>query len=133
MPFAPTRYSTITCCFKRSVNCCATSRQITSLPPPGAKIEMMRTGFVGYVDCAEAGGTVVATRAAAIPIRKHAYMLGSRRKKLFNSLSALGGRGRWTQLHHRAHEPAIDPHRRAGDVARFARGKKSDEIGQLER
>src|SRR5688572_8021381 len=37
-------------------------RAMKSVPPPGAEVTMMRTGFVGYC-CAEAGRTTAAARA----------------------------------------------------------------------
>src|SRR5262245_31007284 len=48
IPFAPGRFSTMNCCLKRSESFGATARQMASLPPPGGKMETIRTGFDGY-------------------------------------------------------------------------------------
>src|SRR5262245_6926343 len=53
MPFAPARFSTITCCLRFSPRRGATMRHSTSLPPPGRKGETMQTGRGGWF-CASA-------------------------------------------------------------------------------
>jgi hypothetical protein len=48
MPFAPARFSTMTCCLRFSESRGATMRHSASLPPPGANGETIRTGREGY-------------------------------------------------------------------------------------
>src|ERR1051325_2371069 len=53
LPPAPMRFSTITCCCQSSDHLSAMSRAVKSAAPPGVKVTMMCTGFVGYALCAE--------------------------------------------------------------------------------
>ena len=69
VPAAPGRLSTMTCCPQRSVSFAATARAVMSVPPPGTKGPMRRTGFVGYLstsaDAAYAMGTLAHTVSAS--------------------------------------------------------------------
>src|SRR5258708_5038716 len=48
-PAAPARLSTMTCCPQRSVSFAAMARAVMSVPPPGTKGAMSRTGLAGYL------------------------------------------------------------------------------------
>jgi len=48
LPEAPSLFSTTIGWFQRSPSLCARSREMMSVPPPGAKPTTMRTGFAGY-------------------------------------------------------------------------------------
>ena len=53
MPPEPGRFSTTTGCPRYSDNFCASTRAVTSVPPPAENPTITRTGFNGYV-CAAA-------------------------------------------------------------------------------
>src|SRR5262249_3427249 len=62
-PPAPARLSTITCLPRRSPKAVATTRPVTSLPPPGGKGMIIRIGLVGK-SCADAAAVSAMTNAA---------------------------------------------------------------------
>src|SRR3954470_12857655 len=65
-PDAPALFSTITVVFHMSASFWPTTRASRSVPPPGAKPTMMRTGWVGRL-CARAMGSAT---VAATPVMK---------------------------------------------------------------
>ena len=56
------RFSTRTPCPHHSDSRCEITRATTSVPPPGGKPTIMRTGFVGYCCCAPAGAAAMQLR-----------------------------------------------------------------------
>jgi hypothetical protein len=55
VPAAPARFSTITCCPRRSPRRCWTTLAMMSVVPPGGNGTMMRTGRVGQPSWAADG------------------------------------------------------------------------------
>jgi hypothetical protein len=66
VPEAPARFSTMICVFHMSPSFWPITRARMSVPPPGAKPTMMRTGPVGRF-CARAMGSAM---VAAVPAMK---------------------------------------------------------------
>src|SRR5260221_10724037 len=60
----PPRFSTITGCLSRSLNCCATWRATMSAPPPAAYGTITLMGLVGKSLCAMAQGVAQSPSAA---------------------------------------------------------------------
>src|SRR5260221_14693097 len=65
----PPRFSTITGCLSRSLNCCATWRATISAPPPAAYGTITLMGLVGKSPCARAQGAAQSPSAAEAAAR----------------------------------------------------------------
>src|SRR4030095_6591309 len=63
VPVAPGRFSTVTACPHHSDSLAPITRATSSVPPPGGKPTIMRTGFVGEV-CAPAMPAAMANAVA---------------------------------------------------------------------
>ena len=66
IPAAPGRFSTMNCSCQRSPSFCASSRAITSTPPPAATGTMMRTTWSGYSARAASGAASIRPSTSSI-------------------------------------------------------------------